>query len=84
MSELEVRGDVFNPLETYGDYVELEVPRSELPDREVARIFRILKDDMEGVIPPEYRNKVGYIEHDATDDGLLPSWGWKYRGGSES
>ena len=31
MSELEVRGDVFNPLETYGDYVELEVPRSELP-----------------------------------------------------
>jgi len=71
----------FDPSQIYGNYVELTDSMKTMPMSDRKRIYRVVEDNMNFWIPPEYRHKVTYLERECfpNDEGIKATLAWKYK-----
>ena len=71
----------FDPSQIYGNYVELTDSMKTMPMSDRKRIYRVVEDNMNSFIPPEYRHKVTYLEKECfpNDEGVKATLAWKYK-----
>jgi len=71
----------FDPNQVCGNYVELTDSMKTMPMSDRKRIYRVVEDNMNFWIPPEYRHKVTYLERECfpNDEGIKATLAWKYK-----